>query len=167
MSFSSSIDQADRGQPGRRYAISELAKEFEVTPRAIRHYEDEGLLAPERKGQTRIYHNRDRTRLKLILRGRRLGFSLNEIKEFLDLYDADPTEITQLKYFLFKIGERRRMLLRQRDDIEATLSELDQIENHCSDVLQVKEAEAGSQPCRIAKSSGKDFVREENSLSMM
>lgn len=141
MSLAASVDTLERQTASRRFSISELAKEYGVTPRAIRHYEDEGLLSPERKGQARIYYTRDRTRLRLILRGRRLGFSLQEIKEFLDLYDADPSEVTQLKYFLVKVGERRQMLLRQRDDIDATLEELDQIENNCSEVLQQKENE--------------------------
>ncbi len=141
MSLAASVDTLEQQMTSRRFSISELAKEYGVTPRAIRHYEDEGLLSPERKGQARIYYTRDRTRLRLILRGRRLGFSLQEIKELLDLYDADPSEVTQLKYFLVKVGERRHMLLRQRDDIDATLEELDQIENNCSEVLQQKEHE--------------------------
>ncbi len=111
------------------YSIAALAREFDLTTRAIRFYEDEGLLAPRRRGQTRIYGGRDRTRLKLILRGKRLGFSLLEIAEMIGLYDAPPGEAGQLKLFLDKIGERRRVLEQQREDIKITLAELDAAED--------------------------------------
>ncbi|MFQ5546624.1 MAG: MerR family DNA-binding transcriptional regulator, partial [Acidiferrobacterales bacterium] len=81
------------------YTIGELAQEFDVTTRAIRFYEDQGLLSPTRNGQARIYTARDRVRLKLVLRGKRLGFSLGEVGKMLDLYDADPSEVGQLQYF--------------------------------------------------------------------
>ncbi len=113
------------------HSISELAREFDVTTRTIRFYEDEGLLAPERRGQTRLYSPRERVRLKLILRGKRLGFSLAEIKEIFDLYDGAPGEAGQLRHFLGKIAERRRQLEQQREDIEVTLAELANIEARC------------------------------------
>jgi DNA-binding transcriptional MerR regulator len=110
------------------FSIAELAREFDITTRAIRFYEDEGLLAPKRRGQTRIYAPRDRTRLKLILRGKRLGFSLQEIAEMVTMYDATPGEAGQLDLFLKRITERRATLEQQREDIKVTLSELEAAE---------------------------------------
>ncbi len=110
------------------YSIAELAREFDITTRAIRFYEDEGLLAPRRRGQTRIYAPRDRTRLKLILRGKRLGFSLQEIAEMVTMYDATPGETGQLELFLKRIAERRATLEQQREDIKVTLAELEAAE---------------------------------------
>jgi len=107
------------------FSIAELAREFGITTRAIRFYEDEGLLTPRRRGQTRIYGARDRTRLKLILRGKRLGFSLQEIAEMVTMYDAQPGEAGQLDLFLKRIAERRALLEQQREDIKVTLAELD------------------------------------------
>ena len=89
------------------YGIAELAREFDVTTRTIRFYEDKGLLAPVREGQRRVYTPRDRVRLRLIMRGKRLGFSLDEIHQLIDLYDVDPSEVTQLRHFLDKIHERK------------------------------------------------------------
>ncbi len=120
------------------YTITDLAKEFGLTTRTIRFYEDDGLLAPERQGQTRIYHARDRVRLRLILRGKRLGFSLKEIAEILDLYDSEPGEVAQLHHFLDKIAERRAVLSQQREDIDAMLAELDTVEIQCRDRLAEK-----------------------------
>jgi DNA-binding transcriptional MerR regulator len=108
----------------RTYSISELAAEFGVTPRAIRFYEDEELLQPTRHGQSRIYAPRDRARLALILRGKRVGFSLDEIKEMLDLYDVRDGQATQLSYTIKKFSERISALERQRADIEHSLEEL-------------------------------------------
>ena len=109
--------------------ITELAKEFAVTTRTIRFYEDEGLISPERRGTQRIYHPRDRVRLKLILRGKRLGFSLRDIREIIDLYDTEIGEVGQLDYFLKKISERRDELLQKQRDIELTLRELVEVED--------------------------------------
>jgi DNA-binding transcriptional MerR regulator len=114
-----------------RYTITQLAQEFDVTTRTIRFYEDQGLLNPTRNGQMRVYSPRDRVRLKLVLRGKRLGFSLSEIREMLDMYDAEPGESGQLELFLAKINERRGLLQQQRHDIELTLKELDDIEQQC------------------------------------
>ncbi len=113
------------------FSISELAKEFDVTTRAIRFYEDEKLLMPGRVGRQRIYSARDRVRLKLILRGKRLGFSLSEVREIIDMYDLDSGEAGQLRYFLERISQRRKTLEQQRHDIELTLKELDLIESQC------------------------------------
>ncbi len=113
------------------YTITQLAQEFDVTTRTIRFYEDQGLLTPARKGQTRVYSPRDRVRLKLVLRGKRLGFSLGEIREMLDMYDAEPGETGQLQLFLSKITERRRLLEQQQEDIALTLKELSDIESQC------------------------------------
>lgn len=118
------------------YTITDLAQEFDVTTRAIRFYEDQGLLTPERRGQQRVYTARDRTRLKLILRGKRLGFSLGEVAEMFELYDTEPGEAGQLRFFLAKIAERRGSLEQQREDIEVTLGELDSVEERCRDRLR-------------------------------
>ncbi len=122
------------------YTIGELAQEFEVTTRAIRFYEDQGLLSPARNGQARVYSVRDRVRLKLVLRGKRLGFSLGEIGEMLDLYDADPSEVGQLQYFVSKLDERRAQLNQRQQDIQVTLKELDDIEAQCKALLVKKRA---------------------------
>jgi DNA-binding transcriptional MerR regulator len=106
------------------FSIGELATEFDVTPRAIRFYEDHGLLAPRRAGQRRIYSARDRTRLKLTLRGKRLGLSLSEIRELIDMYEPGRDERPQLARFLALLESHRTSLLQQRTDIEAQLTEL-------------------------------------------
>jgi DNA-binding transcriptional MerR regulator len=110
------------------FSISELALEFDVTPRAIRFYEDQGLLAPRRAGQRRIYTPRDRTRLKLTLRGKRLGLTLSEIRELIDMYEPGRDERPQLQRFLAVLETHRAGLLRQRTDIEAQLSEIQAFE---------------------------------------
>ena len=110
------------------FSISELAHEFDVTPRAIRFYEDQGLLAPRREGQRRIYTARDRTRLKLTLRGKRLGLSLSEIRELIDMYEPGRDERPQLERFLSVLESHKASLLQQRADIEAQLAELQAFE---------------------------------------
>ena len=121
-----------KGDPAQeQFSISELSREFDVTTRAIRFYEDEGLLEPHRQGRQRVYSSRDRVRLKLILRGKRLGFSLSEIGDIIDMYDSEPGEVGQLQYFIEKISVRRKTLKQQRDDIDVTLKELDSIEKQC------------------------------------
>lgn len=115
----------------RTYSISELARQFQVTTRTIRFYEDKGLLNPDRAGTRRIYGQRDLVRLRLVLRGKRLGFSLDEIAGIMDMYDTDPGEIGQLRYMLNRLSEQRETLLQQRQDLEQTLRELDQIEAQC------------------------------------
>lgn len=118
---------APRARPAAasaEYSISELSREFDVTPRAIRFYEDQGLLAPRREGQKRIYTLRDRTRLKLTLRGKRLGLTLSEIRELVDMYDARRDERPQLERFLDVLARHREGLEQQREDIEAQLAEI-------------------------------------------
>ena len=107
-----------------RFSISELAKEFEVTPRTLRFYEDKELLCPKRKGQRRIYSRRDRARLKLVLQGKRVGFSLAEIREMLDLYDLRDGQDTQLKVSLARFRERIASLERQKNDIDQAITDL-------------------------------------------
>jgi DNA-binding transcriptional MerR regulator len=115
----------------KTYGIAELACEFGVTPRTIRFYEAEGLLAPLRDGQRRIYRGRDHTRLRLILRGRRLGFSLAEVREIVGLYDAPTGEAGQLAYLLDKIAARKADLEAKRRDIEASLDDLNGVAATC------------------------------------
>ncbi|GAA0816231.1 MerR family DNA-binding transcriptional regulator [Colwellia asteriadis] len=117
------------------YSISDLSKEFDITTRSIRFYEDQGLIAPSRKGQTRIYNQRDRVRLKLILRGKRLGFSLAETGRLFELYDVDKTSATQLNSIMSLISDKKSDLKQQLDDINAVLIELDDLENNCKDIL--------------------------------
>ena len=111
--------------PPVTFSISELAQEFALTTRTIRFYEDEGLIAPTRSGRNRVYGVRERTRLKLILRGKRLGLSLIEIREILDLYDTNVDEVPQQRKFLEILENRRSLLLQQREDIDVVLSEVD------------------------------------------
>jgi DNA-binding transcriptional MerR regulator len=110
------------------FSISELAQEFDITPRAIRFYEHQGLLAPRREGQRRIYTPRDRTRLKLTLRGKRLGLTLSEIRELIDMYEPGRDERPQLERFLAVLEAHKASLLQQRADIEAQLAELQTFE---------------------------------------
>ncbi|TXH97649.1 MAG: MerR family DNA-binding transcriptional regulator [Rheinheimera sp.] len=117
------------------YSISELAKEFDITTRSIRFYEDQGLLTPQRQGQTRIYSKRDRVRLKLILRGKRLGFSLAETGQLFELYDADKSSVTQLTTMLQLIELKKTELHQQLDDIKVVLMELITVEKRCRDTL--------------------------------
>ncbi len=119
----------------RTYGISDLAHEFGITARAIRFYEDKGLIAPFRDGQRRVFSARDRVRLMLILRGKRLGFSLREIQEILDLYDAEPGKTGQLAHLVAKFDERRQILIQQRADIDLTLQEIDRLEEQCRGLL--------------------------------
>jgi DNA-binding transcriptional MerR regulator len=125
----------DIGQPGRTWSIAELAAEFGVTHRTVRFYEDQGLISPERRGTQRIFHSRDRVRLALILRGKRLGFDLSEIRRIVDMYDQAPGERGQLRYLLDQIAARRADLEQRRRDIELTLAELDDVERRCRESL--------------------------------
>ena len=120
----------------RLFTITELAAEFDITPRAIRFYEDMGLLSPAREGRNRVYTHRDRTRLKLTLRGKRLGLSLQEIKQLVDMYDAAGADTApQLKAFLEVLAQHRRQLEQQLEDIEVTLEEISQHEERCRALL--------------------------------
>lgn len=117
------------------YSISDLAREFDVTPRAIRFYEDQGLLAPKRAGSRRIYSKRDYVRLKLTLRGKRLGLSLSEVGGMFDLYDSARDEKPQLAKFLHSLAERREQLERQRADLDEMLGEIAAFEAQCRRIL--------------------------------
>lgn len=116
------------------FAIAELAREFGISTRAIRFYESKGLLSPERVGATRIFRKRDRARLILILRGKRLGFTLRDISDYLSLYDADRNQ--QVSLLADKVDERLALLERQRDDLETTIRELREIKRLAQDRLQ-------------------------------
>lgn len=127
--------RATASDVGRTWTIAELAEEYDVTLRTIRHYEEVGLLSPERRGTSRVFHGRDRIRLALILRGKRLGFSLDEISTIVNMYDEQPGEAGQLRYLLDQIEVRRAGLAQRRRDIEDTLSELDAVERRCREDL--------------------------------
>jgi len=116
-------------------SISDLAQEFGITTRTIRHYEDQGLLSPARKGQNRLFSKRDRVRLKLALRGARLGFTLGEIRELFDMYDLAHGEKLQLEEFLTKLQKRRDLLQQQREDIDVMLEEISFFERQCRRLL--------------------------------
>ena len=117
------------------WTISQLAEEYDVTLRTLRHYEELGLLAPERRGTTRIYHQRDRIRVALILRGKRLGFSLDEIRTIVNMYDEQPGEQGQLLYLIEQCDVRRAHLEQQRRDIDETIEELEVVKARCREDL--------------------------------
>jgi len=124
------------------YSISDLARELDITTRAIRFYEEQGLLSPERKGLERIYSARDKVTLKLILRGKRIGFSLAECRELIELYDPTSGNQKQLNSMLAIITERRAQLEQQLLDIEQMQLELDTAEERCHQALQTLEQQA-------------------------
>jgi len=119
----------------KTYTISDLAQEFDVTTRTLRHYEDEGLVTPAREGLNRIYSPRDRVRLKLALRGKRLGFSLSELRELFELYDLANDERKKLEEFAVKLERRRAQLEQQREDVEVMLNEINFFANQCQRLL--------------------------------
>ena len=121
------------------YKISELAKEFDITTRSIRFYEDMGLIQPERKGNMRVYQRRDKVRLKLILRGKRLGFSLAEIRDLLDLYDTNQLD-TQLIKMLKIIDDKEAVLKRQLEDITIVMEDLNTARKRCEVALERSKA---------------------------
>ena len=124
--------------PVENCSIGDLAREFDITPRAIRFYEDEGLLSPRREGSRRIYSKRDQVRLKLILRGKRLGFSLADVREMLELYDSAPDERPQLEKFVASLSARRAQLERQRVEIDEVLGEIRAFERQSKKLLNSK-----------------------------
>jgi DNA-binding transcriptional MerR regulator len=126
------------------YSVTELARELGVTPRAIRFYEDKGLIAPQRAGTTRVYTHRDRGRMILILRGKKLGFSLREIKDYLDLYVVDTTLVEQLQLLLKSVHARIALLEDQREAVDEALAELRNIEHIALDALAQRDAKAKS-----------------------
>ena len=117
------------------YTIGELAREFDITPRSIRFYEEQSLLSPKRTGQNRIYCNKDRVRLKLILRGKRLGFSLAEVKTLFEMYDSNPNSAVQLEAMLEMTAQKRAVLNQQLEDIQMLMTELDDVESRCREEL--------------------------------
>lgn len=117
------------------WTISQLAEEFGVTLRTIRHYEDVGLLSPARRGTVRVFDTRQRIRLQLVLRGKRLGFSLPEIATIVNMYDEQPGEAGQLQYLLDQIEVRRVELEQMRRDIDQTMTELAHVERRCREDL--------------------------------
>ena len=127
------------------FTISELAKEFGVTTRTIRYYEDQGLLSPKREGVNRVFSSRDHVRLKLALRGKRLGFSLSEIRELFELYDVSRDEKRQLQAFLVRLEKRHALLEQQREDIEAMLNEINFFANECRRLLKSSSEGGGEQ----------------------
>jgi DNA-binding transcriptional MerR regulator len=128
-------DNSDLSNESRTWTIAEVAKEFAITHRTVRHYEELRLISPERRGTVRIYHRRERTRLNLILRGKRLGFPLEEIRTIINLYDEPTGQASQLRYVLNQIQDRRGHLERRRRDIEDALSDLDEFERRCREDL--------------------------------
>ncbi|MCR6632542.1 MAG: MerR family DNA-binding transcriptional regulator [Magnetospirillum sp.] len=126
------------------YSVTELAKDLNVTPRTIRFYEDQGLILPQRAGNTRVYTHRDRARMILILRGKRLGFSLKDIKEFLDLYVVDTTQVEQLRVLVTKVRGRIAQLEDQLQAVQTSLDELREIERMSLDSLKHKGADMNS-----------------------
>jgi DNA-binding transcriptional MerR regulator len=136
----------------KSFTITELAAEFDVTPRAIRFYEDVGLLEPGRSGRNRVYSQRERTRLKLTLRGKRLGLSLQEIKQLVDMYDSPSDTAPQLQAFLGVLRNHRKQLELQLEDIRVTLEEITQHEARCERLLQAA-AGTTAQAARRAKSA--------------
>ena len=130
------------GRESRLYAAAELAEEFHTTPRALRHYETKGLLSPQRVGTRRVYNHRDRARLQLILRGKRLGFTLAEIKEYLELYELDTGQYEQLKRLSQAVTQRIASLEHQRTALESTLAELNQIQQQVRDALAARAEDA-------------------------
>lgn len=141
----------------KTYTITDLAHEFKVTPRAIRFYEDKGLLHPSRQGMMRVYTKRDRARLVLILRGKRLGFSLAEIREMIDLYDLGDGRVEQMKLTLKRSQERLAALEVQRRDIEAAISELKQDIRTIDEFLKMKTRDRDATP------TFKEFVQSRSS----
>ena len=138
------------------YTITELAREFDITPRAIRFYEDQGLLSPKREGaggRTRVYSARERTRLKLTLRGKRLGLTLSEIKSLVDMYESPKDSAAQLNRFLVVLARHREMLEQQREDLEVTLAEIAAHEEQCRSML------AGEKPAGQEKPAKKSAAR--------
>jgi DNA-binding transcriptional MerR regulator len=117
------------------YSITELTREFDISTRTLRFYEDEGLIQPVRRGRTRLFRPTDRHLIRQILRGKRLGFSINEIREIIQMYKEPPGEVGQLKLMIQRMHEKREHLRQKRRDLEDTLAELDQAEEACVERL--------------------------------
>ena len=146
---SAARNKAAKAPAAKSFTITELAAEFDVTPRAIRFYEDVGLLHPQRAGRNRVYSQRERTRLKLTLRGKRLGLSLQEIKQLVDMYDSPSDTAPQLEAFLLVLRAHRKQIELQLEDIRVTLEEIAQHEARCERLLEAAGAPAA--PAAAAK----------------
>ena len=131
MTRTDSAKDAETANDARTWTIGQVADEFAITHRTVRHYEELKLISPERRGTARIYHRRERTRLNLILRGKRLGFPLEEIRTIIDLYDVPRGRSGQLEYVLAQIDQRRTDLEQRRRDLDAALHELTEFERRC------------------------------------
>jgi len=128
--------------PGERFlTVTQLARDLGVTARTIRFYEDKGLISPQRAGTTRVYTARDRARMILVLRGKNLGFSLRQIKEYLDLYDVDHTQMEQVRVLLNGVHKRLEMLREQRRSLETSIAELEDIQRQAQLALEKGPAE--------------------------
>ncbi len=125
------------------WSIAEIARDLGVSHRTVRYYEDLGLITPERRGTVRVFHPRDRVRLQLVLRGKRLGFPLDEIRRIVDMYDEHPGEAGQLRYLLGQIGSRRAELEQRGRDVDAALAELAELERRCRAELGRPSARTG------------------------
>src|SRR5216110_1715868 len=139
----------DRSNRDRTYSITELCREFDVTPRTLRFYEQKGLLHPARRGWTRLFSYRDRAWLQLILRGKKVGFSLEEIKEMLDLYNLKDGQLTQLRVASPKFRERLEALRKQRIELEEAITDLEKTITVVDGMLKEREA-ADNAPRRAA-----------------
>ena len=128
---------------GKTYSISDLAREFGVTTRTIRFYEEKGLVNPLREGQKRLYSNADRVRIKLILRGKRIGMTLRECVDFIDMYDPEHNNADQLRSLIDDVKSRRAQLLQQRQDLDAMLAGLDEVQGLCEASLAKTPPTAG------------------------
>ncbi|WP_284619724.1 MerR family transcriptional regulator [Aquabacterium humicola] len=133
-----------RSKDDRTFTITELAQEFDITPRAIRFYEDVGLLSPSRAGRNRVYTQRDRTRLKLTLRGKRLGFSLTEIRQLVTMYESPSDTAPQLEAFREALMKHRQQLEQQLEDLQVTLAEIAQHEDRCERLLAAQRPAAAA-----------------------
>ncbi|UER53716.1 MerR family DNA-binding transcriptional regulator [Kineosporiaceae bacterium SCSIO 59966] len=152
----------------REWTIAQVAEEFGVTHRTIRYYEDQGLISPERRGTQRVFHPRDRVRLALVLRGKRIGLDLEKIRRIVDMYDESPGEVGQLRYLLAEVAERRAELEQRRADIEQTLAELDDLETRCrADLAELegrfRDSRAAPDREVIATAGGADVARRGSS----
>jgi DNA-binding transcriptional MerR regulator len=146
----------------RLYSITDLARELAITPRAIRFYESKALIAPQRAGANRIYTHRDRARLLIILRGKRLGFSLSGIKSFLDLYDADPQQESQLRHLLKGVRRRIEQLETQKRDLELTLDELCEMEAQTIEALADLDADAAKPKATPVSDADENDLTEDD-----
>ena len=135
------------GNSDQQFTISELSREFDISTRTIRFYEEKGFIKPQRDGQRRIYSAADRTRIRLILRGKRIGLTLAESVDIIDMYDPAGSDVAQLESLLERVAERRSALLQQQRDIEEMLMALDEVDANCRSALQQAAGESAQDHC--------------------